>query len=102
MTIAEIERLVKSKNRVKQAEEKERAAYDYILANLIVRGVQAAITGGEGIPTIYEVYSGLFDDVKEEKEQEKQNKINELSVLRFKQFVSLHNKNFNGGVDLNE
>ena len=92
MTIAEIERLVESKNRVKQAEEKERAAYDYILANLITKGVAAAIAGGEGMPSIYEVYSGLFDDVKEDKEQEKQNIKNELSVLRFKQYANFHNK----------
>lgn len=91
MTIGEVERVIKSKNRVKRIEEKERAAYDYILANMIARGVSAAIVGGDGIPSINEVYGSLFEENQKQKQDEKQNIRNELSVLRFKQYANFHN-----------
>ena len=72
MTIAELDRAVASKNRLKKIEEKERASFDYILASMIARGVQGAIVGGDGIPEINEVYSGLFDEDIEDKKAKKQ------------------------------
>ena len=92
MTIAELERAIASKNRLKQAEEKEHATFDYILASMIARGVQSAICGGEGIPDITEVYSSLFVDDLKKKEQEQQALKDELSALRFRQYANFHNE----------
>jgi hypothetical protein len=68
MTIAELDRAVASKIRIKKHEEKEKASFDYILAVLISKGVQNAVSGGDGIPEITEVYSGLFDEDFKEKQ----------------------------------
>ena len=103
MTIAEVDRAVASKNRIKRQEEKERASFDYILASIIARGVQAAVVGGEGIPDITEVYGGLFEDDLREKNIKKQNLKNELSALRFKEYANFHNKKLNREVaNINE
>ena len=102
MTIAEIQRVINSKNRVKINEDKEKAAFDYILASLIIRGVSAAIVGGDGIPSIEDVYSSLFNDTKDRKQEEKQNKIDELSALRFKQFAQFHNRKYEEVQAVNE
>ena len=94
MTLAEVNRAIDSKIRMKKAEEKERASFDYILASIIAKGVQSSIVGGEGIPEITEIYSSLFTDDIEEKQIQKEKIKNDLSVSRFKQFVSLHNKKY--------
>lgn len=102
MTIGEVERVIKSKNRVKRTEEKERAAFDYILSNLIARGVSAAIVGGDGIPSINEVYGSLFEENQKQKQDEKQKVKDELSALRFKQFAQFHNKKYEEVLTENE
>ena len=94
MTVGEIIRAVESNNRRVKAEAKERAAYDYILANLIAKGVGIAFGGKGNFPTIHEVYSGVFEDeIKAKEEELEQSKI-ELSALRFKQFAQSYNKRF--------
>ena len=75
-------------------EAKERASFDYILANLIAKGVTIAFGGKGAFPTIHEVYSSIFEDEIKAKEEELQAKRNELSVLRFKQFAQSYNKRF--------
>lgn len=94
MTIGEIQRLIKSQNRKKKNQDKEKAAFDYIQAQLIIRGVSSAIVGGEGIPELTEAYGSLFEDTELQKAEEKQNVKDELSALRFKQFAQFHNKKY--------
>lgn len=93
MTVAEIQRAVASVKRVKKIEERDRATYDYILANLIVRGVSKVLGDKAEYPAIEDVYPGVFDDViAERKAQIEEQKMN-LSALRFKQFAQSYNNN---------
>jgi hypothetical protein len=94
MTIAEIQRTINSKIRVKKAETQERATYDYILADLIGRSISRLYSSSATYPNIGEMYPTIFD--AEEIEKQKQEKQMELSVLRFKQFANSHNGKFKG------
>lgn len=95
MTIAELTRAIKSKERIKRIEAKEKATYDYILSAMMARGVQAAIVGGEGLPDIVEIYPGIFVEEIKDKHNKTQAIKDELSALRFKQFANFHNKKIN-------
>lgn len=92
MTLAELERAIESKRRMKKIETQEKASFDYILADLIGRSVGRIYSSATKIPEISEVYPSLFDSKDiEEKEQEQKA---ELSVLRFKQFANSYNKKY--------
>lgn len=92
MTLAELERAIESKRRVKKIEAQEKASFDYILADLIGRSVGRIYSSATKIPEISEVYPSLFDSkVIEEKKQEQKA---ELSALRFKQFANSYNKKY--------
>lgn len=94
MTIGELTRAVKSKLRVKKAEAREKATYDYTLAQIIGRACGMAFgTVKAEFPEIANVYPTLFDS--EEIKQRKQEKQAELSALRFKQFAESFNQKFN-------
>ena len=94
MTPAEIVRAIESYNRVKRIEAQERASNDYVLANLIVRGVSITLGDKTPYPTIYDAYPGLFDDLAKKQEEKIQERKNELSALRFRQFAQSYNENF--------
>ena len=90
MTLLEVDRALKSYERVKRREAQEKASYDYILADLIGRSVARVYHSTNKIPPIYEAYPGLFDNKEmQEKQQEKKDK---LSALRFRQFANAFNK----------
>ena len=92
MTFAEIERAIKSANRVRKLQAQEKATYDYILANLITKGVSKVLGDKSSYPSIEEAYPGVFDDIIAEKKAE-EHRMN-LSALRFKQFAQSYNSNF--------
>lgn len=93
MTIGELTRAVKSKNRVRKLEVQEKATFDYTLAQLIGRACGMAFGTVKGeFPEIASIYPSLFDS--EEMKQKKQERQAELSALRFKQFAESFNKNF--------
>lgn len=94
MTIAEIQRSIRSKERVRKIEAQERAGYDYILANLITKGVSIVLGSKEQFPQIENAYPDLFNDIQQEREEKIQERKTELSILRFKQFAQSHNKKF--------
>ena len=99
MTPGEVVRFIESRNRIKRIEAQEKASYDYVLANLIVKGVGITLGSKESMPQIHEAYTGLFDDVLKEQEEKIQEKKAQLSALRFKQFAqSYNNKLKNKGV----
>ncbi len=99
MTIAELNRRIQSYQRVKKAQAREQAAHNYVLANLIGRGIASYLSNDINMPKIEEVYSTLFDEKAEETKIEKENLKAELSALRFKQFANFHNKKYeNQGV----
>jgi hypothetical protein len=99
MTIAELERAVKSKQRVAkaqaEAEAKTKASLDYILADLIGKSVARIYSSSAKLPTLEETYPSLFDS--KEVEEERAIKKDELSALRFKEFAQSFNKRFVGG-----
>lgn len=94
MTITELKRAISSKLRVKKIEAREKASYDYTLAQIIGRACGMAFgTVKSEFPDISSVYPTLFDS--EEIKQRKQEKQAELSALRFKQFAESFNQKFN-------
>lgn len=93
MTLAEVIRAIESRKRQMKLEDQEKAAFDYILADLVGRSVARLYSSSAKLPQINEVYPTLFDS--NEIEAQKQEKKTELSILRFKQFAQTYNKRFN-------
>lgn len=98
MTIAELERAVKSKRRVikqqAEADAKMRASFDYILADLVGRSVARIYSNSAKLPELAQAYPSLFDT--EEMEEARARKRDELSALRFRQFAQSFNKKLGG------
>ncbi len=90
--MAELTRLIESKKRIQKKEARDKANFDYILADMIGRSVARIYSSSANMPSIEEVYPSFFDS--EEIQEAKQQKKDELSALRFKQFVNSHNKKF--------
>ena len=93
MTISEITRMSKSKQRTTITASKERAVFDYLLADLIGKSVSRIYSNSARMPELYEVYPSLFE--QEDIEEKKQEQRDTLSALRFKQFAQSYNKRFN-------
>lgn len=94
MTIAELERAIESKKRVKKIQDQERASFDYALADLIGRSISRIYSSSARMPEIYEVYPSLFDS--ENIQEQKQAQQAELYALRFKQFAQNYNDKIRG------
>lgn len=92
MTISEITRMAKSKQRTTITESRERAVFDYLLADLIGKSVSRIYSNSARMPELYEVYPSLFE--QEDIEEKKQEQRDTLSALRFKQFAQSYNKRF--------
>lgn len=100
MTLAELTRAIDSKKRIMEREARERASYDYILADLIGRSIGRIYSSSAKLPDISEVYPKIFDS--NEVEEAKSAKRAELSAIRFKQFAKFHNDRFKEVADQNE
>lgn len=94
MTIAELGRASKSRARMLKRQAQEKATYDYIQAQLIVKGVAKVLGDKSAYPTLEEVYGSLFDDVIAEREAKRQEQLIQLSAIRFKQYANFHNKKY--------
>ena len=92
MTISEITRMAKSKQRTTITASKERAVFDYLLADLIGKSVSRIYSNSARMPELYEVYPSLFE--QEDIEEKKQEQRDTLSALIFKQFAQSYNKRF--------
>ena len=92
MTLAELERAIDSKKRIRKDEERNKAFCDYTLANLIGKSISRIYSNSNEMPQLYEVYPSLF--TVEEFEEAKAQKQDELSALRFKQFAASFNSKF--------
>lgn len=92
MTIAELVRLIESLKRREKERLREKAVFDYNLANLIGKSMSRIFSSSNTYPELNEAYPDLFDS--EELEKQKQAKRNELSALRFKQFANAFNSRF--------
>lgn len=95
MTIAELERLIESKKRVKKIRDQEKASFDYALADMVGRSIARIYSSSARMPELYEIYPSLFDS--EEMQERKQEQKDNLSALRFKQFAQAYNKKNKGG-----
>lgn len=100
MTLAELTRAIDSKKRVQRQEAREKAYYDYILADLIGRSVGRLYSSAGKLPELYEAYPNIFDS--QEIEEKKQAQKAELSAIRFKQFAKFHNDRFKEVANVNE
>lgn len=98
MTIAELGRLIDSKKRIHKQELREKAQFDYILADAIGRSIGRIYSGA--FPDISSIYPSLFTN-DEIKEAQAENKM-ELSVIRFKQFAERYNSRFKEANSIDE
>lgn len=98
MTIAEISRLLSSRNRVEKQRLQEKASFDYILADLIGKSVSRIYNSANTMPSIHAVYPSIFgaEDVKQAEEQIS-NQRAEVSAIRFMQFAQASNNRINKG-----
>ena len=92
MTCGEVARAIESHNRCYKAESREKACYDYVLADLIGRSIARLHSSSAKMPELYECYPSLFDS--REIQEQKAEKQAELSAIRFRQFANSHNKRF--------
>lgn len=92
MTLAELERAIDSKKRLYISTSREKAAFDYTLADLIGKSIARIYGSANKMPELSEVYPTLFDS--EEIQEQKAQKQAELSALRFKQFATSFNSKF--------
>lgn len=90
MTLAELQRAMNSKARVEIVKAKERAAFDYTLAELIGRSISRLYHSTNKMPKITDVYPNLFN--KEELEAQERKRRNQQYALKLKAFVESHNK----------
>lgn len=91
MTPREIKNAIESANRIEKLRAKEKASYDFILANLIIKGIGNVLGDKTPFPSITEAYPTIFDDIKQEQENKIQEQKDQLSALRFKQFAQSYN-----------
>lgn len=96
MTLAELDRAVKSWERVEKRKAQEQAAFDYMRATLIGRSIACYFSKDISMPELAECYPSLFIDESQKKLEEKQKKQAELSALRFRQFADAYNKRYYG------
>ena len=95
MTIAEVDRAIKAYQKRKQQEDREKASFDYILADLIGKSVSRIYSASNRMPDIAEAYPNIFTG--EEVKQKKQEQLTQLSMIRFKQFAIAHNAKMQKG-----
>lgn len=95
LTPAELNRYLKSRERVRRIEAQEKASYDYLLADAIGKSVARIHSSTAVLPPIEEIYPTLFDSKEAAARKAEANA--EISALRFRQFAAAHNKKFKGG-----
>lgn len=92
MTIAEIDRAAESYKRRYENEAKQRATFDYVLAQMISIGMNKAINGGDAeFPAIEEIYPTLFVERAVAKKESKNELKNMAFAIQLKQFSKQHN-----------
>ena len=102
MTLAEIDRYARSRQRIQKIEAKERATYDWILADLVGRSVARVYSSTAKMPELMEAYPAIFQEDLEQIQEKKAEKQAELSAIRFRQFAHSFNKRFEEVAEINE
>lgn len=93
MTLGEIERYFKAYNRREMKRLKEKAVFDYRLAELIGISSGRYLVKSFRYPEIYDAYPSFFK--KEEIEEERRKTREENSINRLLEFVKKHNEEVN-------
>lgn len=94
MTPGEVNRHINTQNKVKKLKSQEKATYDYIHAQLVVKGVSIVLGDKSDFPTIEQAYPGIFDEMIAQQEEKIREQKMSLSALRFKQFAQSYNDRF--------
>lgn len=94
MTLAELDRYFKSRERVLKNQERKQASYDYILADLIGRSIARIYNSSNKMPTISDAYPTLFS--KEEVKRSKAELDRQRFIVGLQQFAQSYNKEFEG------
>ncbi len=94
MTPGEVNRHIDAQNKIRKLENQEKASYDYIQAQLIIKGIGIILSGKEEFPTLQQAYPGVFDDIVAQQEEKIREQKMSLSALRFKQFAQSYNDRF--------
>lgn len=89
MSYAELERAIKAIGKIKQQEQKDRASFDYILAEAIGRSIARIYSKAAEYPAIEVLYPTLFNG--EEIAEKKQEQLDNVSSIRFRQFANTFN-----------
>lgn len=90
MTLAELQRRFESYKRIRESQQREKANFDYILADLIGISIGRIYDKHTHYPKIEEVYTALFnEEIDSEREQEEKDKKN---IARFREFANSFNK----------
>lgn len=100
MTLAELNRYAESYKRVQERKAREKASYDYRLADLIGYSIARLYSKDAQYPEIYDVYPAVFDKKAIEEAREKAQ--NQETFNWLKQFAeSFNNTNTKEGKDSN-
>lgn len=89
MTLLELERAIESKKRMQRVQAREKATFDYILADLIGRSIGRLHSSSAKLPAINEAYPSLFDS--QEIEEQKAARKAKLFAAQLRQFAQSHN-----------
>lgn len=92
MSLKELERYFKSRARVLKAEERKKATYDYILADLIGRSVSRIYNSSNKMPPLHDAYPSLFSE--EEIKKSKAERDRQRFMAGLQQFAQSYNKEF--------
>lgn len=99
MTIAELNRAVESYQRRENQKAKEKASFDYVLAQMIGLNLNRAINGSDtDYPTIAEIYPTLFIEKAQQQKEEKADRKALAFAIQLKQFSQQHNEKLKKGV----
>lgn len=93
MTLGEIDRYLEAYNRREMKRLKEKAVFDYRLAELVGISAGRYFAKSFSYPELYTVYPSLFS--KEEIEEERRKNREEKSINRLIEFVNKHNEEVN-------
>ena len=90
MTLAEFDRYVDSRHRIKEMELQEKAYFDWVLGDLVGRSMARIYSASAKYPDITEAYPAIYK--KDEVERKRQEERDKLSALRLQQFAEAFNK----------
>ncbi len=89
MTLAELDRYFKSRQRQIKAEQRNKASFDYILADLIGRSMARLYSSSAKMPSIADAYPSLFSN-----EETRVANNQQRFMAGLQQFAQSYNKTF--------